>query len=259
MATSPDLVRVRGLSKAFQYGASAKTVLRGLDFDLHGRDSLAVAGPSGCGKTTLLLILAGLLAPTEGVVELQNEIVSGPSREIALVLQEYGLFPWKTVAANIRLGAQFQKIAVSEDEVGAIKKELGIEGLDRLYPHQLSGGQRQRVALARALLLRPSLLLLDEPFAALDTITRERLQNHLLAVFTHRGFSFIIVTHNIEEAIFLGRRIMVLGDRASGIRAVIDNPDMGDPHYRQNPLYFKRVLQVREILNEMMDGTKESP
>jgi len=252
MDISPDLLHVRGLGKVFRNGGNAKTVLRGVDFELPAHDSISVVGPSGCGKTTLLLILSGLLPPTEGDIELENETISGSTRKIALVLQEYGLFPWKTVAANMTLGAQLQKIRVSEGELGSLKKELGIEGLDHLYPHQLSGGQRQRVALARALLLRPLLLLLDEPFAALDTITRERLQNHLLTLFSHRPFSFIIVTHNIEEAVFLGRRIMVLGNLMAGIHAVIDNPEMGDPDYRQNPLYFQRILQLREILKELM-------
>ena len=252
MAISPDLLQVRGLGKVFPNDGSTKPVLRGVDFELPAHDSLAVVGPSGCGKTTLLLILSGLLSPTEGVIDLENETISGPTRKIALVLQEYGLFPWKTVAANMTLGAQLQKIRVSEEELSSLKKELGIEGLDHLYPRQLSGGQRQRVALARALLLRPLLLLLDEPFAALDTITRERLQNHLLTLFSHRPFSFIIVTHNIEEAVFLGRRIMVLGDRRAGIKAVIENPEMGDPDYRQRSLYFQRILQLREILKELM-------
>jgi NitT/TauT family transport system ATP-binding protein len=258
MAISPDLLNVRGLGKVFPNGGAVKTVLKGVDFDLSPHDSLAVVGPSGCGKTTLLLILAGLLPQSEGTVELESEVILRPTRKIALVLQEYGLFPWKTVAANMTLGARLQRIRISERELSLLKKELGIEGLDHLYPHQLSGGQRQRVALARALLLRPLLLLLDEPFAALDTMTRERLQNHLLTLFGHRQFSYIIVTHNIEEAVFLGRRILVLDDRREGIRAVIENPGVGDPDYRQTPPYFQRVLQLREVLKELMPESVES-
>jgi len=252
MVISPDLLQVKGLGKVFPNGGRTKTVLKEVDFHLPGHDSLAVVGPSGCGKTTLLLILSGLLLPTEGMIELENETITCPTRKIALVLQEYGLFPWKTVAANMTLGAQLQKIRISEDELSLLKKELGIVGLDHLYPHQLSGGQRQRVALARALLLRPRLLLLDEPFAALDTITRERLQNHLLTLFHHRQFSFIIVTHNVEEAVFLGRRILVLGNRTASIRALIENPEMGALDYRRSSLCFERILQLREILKELM-------
>jgi NitT/TauT family transport system ATP-binding protein len=167
------------------------------------------------------------------------------------VLQEYGLFPWKTVGANILLGARLQKMEIPDKKIGELINVLGIEGLDHLYPHQLSGGQRQRVALARALILRPSLLLLDEPFAAIDAITRERLQDRLLTVFGQRQFSFIIVTHNIEEAIFLGKRILILDNRASGISTIVDNPGVGDPHYRTKPAFFALSTKLRNILEEL--------
>jgi len=251
MVTFPELLSVKGLGKTFLNGGESKRVLHKVDFEVSSHESLAIVGPSGCGKTTLLLLLSGLLSSTEGMIALEGEPVSGPTHKVALVLQEYGLFPWKTVAENVTLGARFQKIKVPAEELVSLKKELGIEGLDALYPHQLSGGQRQRVALARALLLRPRLLLLDEPFAALDAITRERLQNHLLNVFVHRRFSFIIVTHNIEEAIFLGRRVSVLDPRIAGIRGMIDNPEAGSPDYRNHPEFFRRSLALRQMLEEM--------
>jgi NitT/TauT family transport system ATP-binding protein len=250
MGTSLDLLKVEGLGKEFGNGVQPKTVLQDVTFDLSSYDSLSIVGPSGCGKTTLLLILSGLLAPTEGRLRLEGEVLTKPTSKIALVLQEYGLFPWKNVASNITLGARLQKIRLPHEELTSLKRELGIEGLDHLYPHQLSGGQRQRVALARALLLHPRLLLLDEPFAALDTITREHLQNHLLTVFHHRRFSFIIVTHNIEEAIFLGRRVLILDHEPPGIRTVIENPDTGTLEYRKNPVFFQRTLEIRQILKD---------
>jgi NitT/TauT family transport system ATP-binding protein len=249
MGTSRSLVSVQGLTKAFCSGSASKTVLQGISFELFMSDSLAIVGPSGCGKTTLLLMIAGLLPPTSGSIRIDGDPMTGPTRKTALVLQHYGLFPWKTVGANILLGAQLQKIRITEEELADTKKVLGIEGLDRLYPEQLSGGQRQRVALARAILLRPSLLLLDEPFAAIDTITRERLQNGLLEVFKQRKFSFIIVTHNIEEAVFLGRRIMVLDNRPS-MRCLLDNPDMGSANYRNASIFFERNLSLRAILED---------
>lgn len=251
MVTSPKLLSVKGLGKTFLNNGESKRVLHQVDFELSFHDSLAIVGPSGCGKTTLLLLLSGLLPSTGGEVFLEGQPIASPTHKIALVLQEYGLFPWKTVAENVTLGARFQKIKVPAEELISLKKELGIEGLDGLYPHQLSGGQRQRVALARALLLRPRLLLLDEPFAALDAITRERLQNHLLHVFAHRRFSFIIVTHNIEEAIFLGRRVSVLDPRIAGIRAMIDNAEAGSPDYRNHSTFFRRSLELRQMLEEM--------
>jgi NitT/TauT family transport system ATP-binding protein len=246
--TFPKLLVVKGLAKTFVNGHAPKTVFSGIDFDLADRDSLAVVGPSGCGKTTLLLIIAGLLYADAGEVLLHGGRIVRPSIETALVLQHYGLFPWKTVAANIILGAHIQGINISDTELMNVKKDLGIESLDSLYPAQLSGGQRQRVALARAILLRPSLLLLDEPFAAIDAITRERLQASLLALFRRRGFSMITVTHNIEEAVFLGRRIIVLDNKKKGLKTMIDNPLSGSRDFRNNPEFFERCLELRKIL-----------
>ena len=247
MDTSPDLLAVRNLRKTFYGGPDPKTVLNDLNFSLSAHDSLAVVGPSGCGKTTLLLMIAGLLPPSEGTITLDGSVVRGPSRNVALVLQHYGLFPWKTIGANISIGAHLQKIRITEDELTDTKKELGIEGLDHLYPVQLSGGQRQRVALARAILMRPSLLLLDEPFAAIDTITRERLQSRLLAVFAQRRFSFVVVTHSFDEAVFLGRKILVL-DNGATVRAIFGNPGAGDVDYRSSQQFFEQTLSLRRMM-----------
>jgi NitT/TauT family transport system ATP-binding protein len=249
--SSSNLLSVESLSKSFPGLNGPKRVLEDVGFTLSSWDSLAIMGPSGCGKTTLLLIIAGLLPSSGGFIKIDGESINGPTRKIGLVLQEYGLFPWKTVGANILLGARLQKMVIPDKKIGELKNVLGIEGLDHLYPHQLSGGQRQRVALARALILRPSLLLLDEPFAAIDAITRERLQDRLLTVFGQRQFSFIIVTHNIEEAIFLGKRILILDNRASGISTIVDNPGVGDPHYRTKPAFFALSTKLRNILEEL--------
>jgi len=248
MATSGKFLALEGFGKTFRDNNQAKEVLRGVDLTLSFHDCLAIVGPSACGKTTLLLSIAGLLTPTTGTVIFQGKPLSPPERKIALVLQQYGLFPWKTAGANITLGAKLQGINVAEKKLASVKKELDIEGLDHLYPAQLSGGQRQRVALARALLLNPLLLLLDEPFAAIDTVTRERLQNSLMTVFAQRRFSFIIVTHNIEEAVFLGRRIIVLDNNTYGISAAIENPDAGSIEYRDKPAFFERTRELRNIL-----------
>jgi NitT/TauT family transport system ATP-binding protein len=252
MATYHKFLSVEGLGKTFSTEKESKTVLDGVTFELPFHDSLAIVGPSGCGKTTLLLATAGLLPPTEGSIYFEDKAVTGPRRNIALVLQAYGLFPWKTVAANIALGAKLQKMDISEKKIEAIKKELDIEGLDHLYPTQLSGGQRQRVALARALLLNPLLLLLDEPFAAIDTVTREKLQNQLLGAFSKRQFSFIIVTHNIEEAVFLGKKIIILSNGTPSIKTVIDNPGMGGVDYRNNAAFFELTTELRKILEEIV-------
>jgi NitT/TauT family transport system ATP-binding protein len=250
MDTSHRFLCVEGVNKAFISGKESKTVLEGISFELPFHDSLAIVGPSGCGKTTLLLIIAGLVHPTNGLIYLQDTQVTAPNRKTALVLQEYGLFPWKKVAANILLGAKLQNIKVSDQRLETLKNELEIEGLDHLYPTQLSGGQRQRVALARALLLSPLLLLLDEPFAAIDTVTREKLQTQLLGAFKKREFSFIIVTHNIEEAVFLGKKIIILGTGTPSIKSVIDNPGTGETGYRNQPAFFALTSKIRDILEE---------
>jgi ABC-type nitrate/sulfonate/bicarbonate transport system ATPase subunit len=250
MTPSPNFLNIEGVNKTFISAKEAKTVLDGISFELPFHDSLAIVGPSGCGKTTLLLIIAGLVEPTGGSIYFQDTPVTAPNRKTALVLQEYGLFPWKKVAANILLGAKLQKIEVSEQRLETLKNELEIEGLDHLYPTQLSGGKRQRVALARALLLNPLLLLLDEPFAAIDTVTREKLQNQLLRAFKKREFSFIIVTHNIEEAVFLGKKIIILGTGRPSIQSVIDNPGTGEVGYRNQPAFFELTAKIRDILEE---------
>ncbi|MCH7887345.1 MAG: ATP-binding cassette domain-containing protein [Candidatus Marinimicrobia bacterium] len=248
MNSSKSLLRVENISKVFPNGDEEKVVLSGINIDLAEGESIAITGQSGCGKTTLLLIMAGLISPTSGNLFLNGKAYSETSNDIALVLQDYGLPPWKTVADNIRLGALLQKIPVSDDELKNLKSQLKIEGLDHLYPHQLSGGQRQRVAIARILLLKPKLLLLDEPFGALDALTRERLQKLLLNIFRQRGFSFIIVTHDVEEASLLGRRIMVMDLNGGGINTVIDNPGFLIEGYRDTQEFFEQVKQLREVL-----------
>lgn len=248
MVSFRNLLEVDHLRKVYANGGGCKTVLEDVTLSLAAHESLAVVGPSGCGKSTLLLLIAGLVPASGGTVHLDGDLRRGPDRRIGIVFQQYGLFPWKTTRENIVLGARIQGIDVSDTVLEDLKQELGIEGLDHLYPNQLSGGQRQRVALARALLLDPKLLMLDEPFAALDAITREHLQNHLLSVFAHRGFSFILVTHNIEEAVFLGRRIAVMNPDRAGIEAIIDNPEMGRIEYREHPEFFRQVLEIRRLL-----------
>ncbi|MCX8021192.1 MAG: ATP-binding cassette domain-containing protein [Syntrophorhabdaceae bacterium] len=249
MDSCREFLRLRDIKKTFiDNKGQEKIVLEGINLQVGIGDSLAIVGPSGCGKTTLLLMIAGLIKPTKGLIELEGAPLNGPDRRIALVLQHYGLFPWKTVGQNMMLGVKLQNIQVTEDEIEEMKKDLGIEGLDHFYPGQLSGGQRQRVAIARAILLKPLLLLLDEPFAAIDTITRERLQNGLLRVFNQRRFGFIIVTHNIEEAVFLGKKIMVLNHYGTGEILMMDNPEMGSLDYRNTSIFFERCLELRRVL-----------
>ncbi len=249
--SSGNLLRVERVSRSFQDQEGEKTVLADISFCLDRRDSLAVIGPSGCGKTTLLLMADGLLPSTSGRIDLNGREISRPRKEMALVLQDYGLFPWKTVRQNIELGVRLRKSRMAPSDLNDLESELGIDGLGHLYPQQLSGGQRQRVALARALALKPELLLLDEPFAALDAITRERLQQALLDLFAQRTFSFIVVTHNIEEAAMLGRRILVLGGQPTRLMEIMDNPTFGHSHQRMSDEFFRVCRRLRRKVEEL--------
>jgi NitT/TauT family transport system ATP-binding protein len=247
-ASSDSLLEVSGVSRSFDDAGGPRPVLDRVSFSLAQRDSLSIIGPSGSGKTTLILMIAGLLEPTAGRIAINGDEVRRPRRETGLVLQDYGLFPWKTVRGNIELGARVRKDEVSREALAALEEELGLTGLDHLYPQQLSGGQRQRVALGRAILLRPELLLLDEPFAALDAMTRERLQLALLELFQRRSFGFIVVTHNIEEAVILGRRVLVLGGSPTRVTGIMDNPTFGTPGQRVSERFFAACVTLRTML-----------
>ncbi|MFQ5692711.1 MAG: ABC transporter ATP-binding protein, partial [Nitrospinota bacterium] len=184
----------------FAYGD--QPVLENVSLRVPAGGGLAVIGPSGCGKTTLLYNLAGLRRPAAGRVRIGGAEVQGPRGKTAVILQDYGLFPWKTVTENAALGLRIRGVPSRERgrRVGAILEELGIAEVADRYPHQLSGGQRQRVAIARALALDPDLLIMDEPFSSLDALTREAHQNLLLSLWREKGVTLVLVSHSIEEA-----------------------------------------------------------
>ncbi len=248
--TSPDLLKVSGLRKGYYQDDKFRLVLNDLSFSLASGDSLAIVGSSGSGKTTLLLILAGLLKPDQGQILLNSKPVTNPSQTSALVLQDYGLLPWKSVRENILLGVKLRDRSIDEDVIENLVERLGIAHLQTAYPNQLSGGQRQRAALARAFLLEPELMLLDEPFSALDAVTRERLQHYLLAEYRRRKFGFIVVTHSIEEAVALGRHIMILSGPDQPVGEVLDNPCVFDEGYRQTKAYLEHCFQVHQALRK---------
>jgi NitT/TauT family transport system ATP-binding protein len=245
---SPELLSLRGISYSYRQAGAGDEVLRDISLSLNQGASLSLLGPSGCGKTTLLMIIAGLLRPTTGYSEFAGRQLSGPDPGIALVLQQFGLFPWKTVGQNIELGLRLRGQAVDNARLNALLAELGISGRGRDYPGQLSGGQQQRVALARALILAPQLLLLDEPFGALDSLTRERLQDLLRTLWQRSGFAMITVTHSMTEALMLGERILVMQGTGGRISQVIDNPGMRGAEYRDSAEYLSVLEQLRGAL-----------
>ena len=221
-----------------------------MTFHLGRDETLAVVGPSGCGKTTLLYLLCGLAKPDSGTVRADSSLVARPRPDVAIILQDYGLLPWKTVLDNVALGLKIQGRGRRERNAAAraLLAEMGLAGRDNDYPANLSGGEQQRVAIARARATRPKLLLMDEPFSSLDAITREAVQLMLLDTWRATGLPYVLVTHSVEEAVFLGRRIVVLAGSPATLAVRFDNPGFGDPAYRDTQDYFALVREVRRAM-----------
>jgi len=238
-----DLLYIQGASQVKVYDDFSLKVEQG--------ESLVLIGPSGCGKSTLLYLLAGLLQPTGGELRIWGERVIGTRQKTAFILQEYGLFPWLNVEQNVNLGLRVRHMPkrIYQRTVEEIVHKMGLWEVKHHFPSQLSGGQRQRVALARALTLQPDLLLMDEPLSALDALTRERLQTLLLDIWQEQKLTTVLVTHSIEEAVFLGSRILVLADgRPTHVMGEILNPLVGQSGYRQTSEFFQKTSYVRSLL-----------
>jgi NitT/TauT family transport system ATP-binding protein len=233
------------------HGVDADVVaLAGVALELADGESVALIGPSGCGKSTFLLALAGLLRVTGGSIQVAGEPLEAPRLRTGLILQDFGLLPWKTVLQNAELGLLIRHYPVAERRARAIAalERVGLAGFTGLYPSELSGGMRQRLALARALALDADLLLMDEPLSALDALTREDLQDLLLALWEDRRHTAVLVTHSIEEAVYLGHRVLVMTPRPGRTASVVDNPGMGAPSYRQSEAFYAKCVEVRAIL-----------
>ena len=241
------MISVSEVAKVFEDGTVA---LENVSFEVKKGESCAIIGESGCGKSTLLLILAGLLKPTRGEVAIDGSIVTKPMKNVSLILQDYGLFPWKNVYDNIALGLRIRRVGRDEirRKVSSLINRLGLEGFERHYPKQLSGGMRQRVAFARALATNPEILLMDEPFSSLDALSRENLQNFLLKLWQENKITMVLVTHSIEEAVFLGKRVVVLTPRPGKVKAIVENPMAGSLDYRYREEYFRKCREIRRII-----------
>src|SRR6266705_997661 len=232
-------IRVQGLAK--HYGPLE--VFRDVDLDVGATEIVAIVGPSGCGKTTLLRCIDGLIPPSAGTITIEGERIERPLPGVAMVFQHFGLFPWKTVFANVAYGLKLAGVASAEiaERVPRFIKLVGLTGFENAYPYQLSGGMQQRCGLARALAIEPRVLLMDEPFAAVDAQTREILQFELLHIWQMRPTTMIFVTHSIDEAVLMGDRVIVLKGRPSTIheKIAIDLPrprnraTLGEPRFAQ--------------------------
>ena len=198
----------------------------GINLEVEAGEFLAIVGPSGCGKSTFLEILAGLIKPTSGSIYIDGKAINGPDQDRGIVFQGYALFPWRTVLENIAYGLEEKGVPKKERDNICRKfaSLVGLAGFEDHYPYQLSGGMKQRVAIARALAYDPEILLMDEPFAALDAQTREALQDELLRIWDKTRKTVIFVTHNIEEAVFLADRVAVMSARPGLINHIIEVP-----------------------------------
>lgn len=235
-------IRIRNVGK--RYGALE--VFRGIDLDVGDCEILAIVGPSGCGKTTLLRCIDGLIPVDEGEIRVNGERVTQPIAGVAMVFQHFGLFPWKTVAANVAYGLKMAGAPAAEiaEKVPHFIAMVGLKGFEQAYPYQMSGGMQQRCGLARALAVGPSVLLMDEPFAAVDAQTREILQFELLRIWEQRPTTMVFVTHSIEEAVLMGDRVIVLKGRPSAIAEDIA-VDLPRPRSRET-LLEPRFAELRE-------------
>jgi len=242
-----EFVRVR---KTFSAGSDEIVALDNVSLGIGPQEFVCIVGPSGCGKTTMLNLLAGFEPATEGSVQAFGQPVKSPGPDRTMMFQDYALFPWLTVLGNIEYGLVRNGTEKAErDRITAHYVELiDLGGFEHRYPQQLSGGMRQRVALARALAVNPKILLMDEPFAALDSFTRERLQDELVRVWQHEKKAVLFITHNIDEAIKLGDRVVVMSPRPGRISKVL-KVDSPRPRDVDSPENVAIVHEVREALH----------
>ena len=237
--------------------ASPDGLFRGFGWSVARGETWAVLGPSGCGKSTLLHLLAGLRRPSGGSIRVDGTPIDGVRRSTGLILQDHGLLPWATAFDNAALGLRLRGVAAGErrTRVDRWLDRLGVADLRDRYPWQLSGGQRQRVAIARALVLEPDLLLMDEPFASLDALTREDLQESLVDLTVRDGGpTVVLVTHDVAEAAFVARRILVLPRPPIAGAAIVDNPLAGSAGLRERPEYLSVCAAVRSLVGRARGG-----
>ncbi|WP_046868339.1 ABC transporter ATP-binding protein [Microvirga massiliensis] len=253
-AASP-IVEVRGVSKIYPGGVEA---LNNISLSFPEGELTSLLGPSGCGKTTLLKIIAGLLPPTSGDVLIRGRKVTGPGPERSFVFQDFALMPWATVIRNAAFGLELRGVPRSEREARAEKylADVGLKGFEQKFPHQLSGGMRQRVGLARALAVNADIVMMDEPFSAVDEQTRRQFQEDLLRLVAQERKTFLFVTHSIEEAVYVSNRIVLLSRRPSRVSEIIDVElprETGPDQIRRHPIYLDTVERIWQTLKHYLD------
>ncbi len=253
------MLEVRQLSKVyFEHNDSRKpglVALYNISLAIRKNEFVSLLGPSGCGKTTLIRIIAGLLPADCGEVLVNGQAVTVPGRDRCMVFQQFGLLPWRTVLSNVEFGLEIE--GVPKDERSALAGQylelVGLKGFEHYYPHQISGGMQQRVGIARALSKKPDILLMDEPFGAVDAQTREQLQEELLKIWSRTDTTVVFVTHSIDEALYLSDRVVVMQARPGRIKEEV-SVDLPRPRWEGDVKADPRFAQLRSQLRESLRG-----
>ncbi|REK52811.1 MAG: ABC transporter ATP-binding protein [Thermobacillus sp.] len=265
-----EKIRLESVTKTFEIrdagrngGTRTFTALRDIDFAVKSGEFLTLVGPSGCGKSTLLDLLLGLSRPTKGRILIDGRVIRGPGLDRGIVFQQYALFPWKTARGNVEFGLEAQGVPKKERKERAeyYMELVGLKDFVNHYPHELSGGMKQRVAIARSLACNPDVLLMDEPFAALDAQTRETLQAELLRIWEKTRKTVIFITHSIDEAVFLGQRVVVLTPHPGTVRKIVEVPlknRLFETDINAHPEYLKARSEVWNLLHEL-DYRRKKP
>jgi len=251
----PVVLSIRDLRKTFGVNGESHLAFERVSIDIHRREFLCIIGPSGCGKSTLIRILAGLDDASSGEILLDGHPVSGPGPDRGMVFQGYTLFPWRTVRANVMFGLEMRGIdrETAQAEARQWLDMVGLSKFEGAYPHELSGGMKQRVAIARALANEPRILLMDEPFGALDALTRCKMQNYLLQIWRKVDVTILFITHDLDEACYLADRIVVMGTNPGRFVEVIENPV---PRPRSSAQFLSpEFLAVKHRVDELIHGS----
>ncbi|HZP61282.1 MAG TPA: ABC transporter ATP-binding protein [Opitutaceae bacterium] len=254
----PVVLRVRDLYKTFGTNGAAHIAFEKMSLDVHRREFICIIGPSGCGKSTFIRIVAGLEDATGGEILIDGHPVSGPGPDRGMVFQGYTLFPWRTVKHNVMFGLEMRgkDPSTADAEARQWLDMVGLSKFEHAYPHELSGGMKQRVAIARALANEPRILLMDEPFGALDALTRCKMQSYLLQIWKKVEVTVLFITHDLDEACYLADRIVVMGANPGRVLEVIENP-IPRPR-RADQLLSPEFLALKHRLDELIHGPADA-
>ena len=254
MSAASAQIKVERVSHTYRPARGREVLaLDEVSLDIAPREFVALLGPSGCGKSTLLYLIGGFLPVEKGAIRIEGAAVAGPGPDRGVVFQHFALFPWKTVRANVRYGLEKMRLPRGEQErrAQAYIDLVGLKGFEDSYPSQLSGGMKQRAALARTLAVDPKMLLMDEPFGALDAQTRSLMQSELQAIWQRTPTTVVFVTHDVQEAVRLAQRVVVMSARPGKIKATVDiGLDRADPHIYRSPAFAEKVDEIWDLVRD---------